>query len=241
MAMPISVGSGATLASNLLNGEHLQVISPVSLYPLPAGTNFIGLASVFGTVNVSGNISLASGTEVRSLATILNWPTEGLVSLASGTLIRNEGFSPNGSLASGFPMLVGAQFSGTISLATGAVGYLQQDASGNLKDTMGTLIAGEDLTANVLKVEQRFSYALVTTAATTTIKSGAGFLHTVVIGGISLPTLALYDNTAASGQPIAIFNPNPPVGDHFFDVSFATGLTAIGGAGVPVSVTYTYR
>lgn len=40
------------------------------------------------SVGVTGLVSLASGTEVRSLATVLNWPTT-LVSLASGTEVRS--------------------------------------------------------------------------------------------------------------------------------------------------------
>lgn len=113
MAFPISVGSGATLASNLLNGEHLQLISPVSIYPLPTGTNFIGLATVVpgtafpvtdnsgsltvdwlsgATVSVASlpNVTLGSGTNFIGLATVNvanSVGLTGLLSLASGTQV----------------------------------------------------------------------------------------------------------------------------------------------------------
>lgn len=57
MALKISVGSGATLASNLINGEHLQIISPVSIYPLPMGTNSIGFVSL---PSITGNVDISS-------------------------------------------------------------------------------------------------------------------------------------------------------------------------------------
>jgi len=73
MALKVSQGSGATLATNVLGGEHFQIISPVSIYPLPAGANFIGLATTvlgaalpagtnfLGGVTVFGNITSNTG------------------------------------------------------------------------------------------------------------------------------------------------------------------------------------
>lgn len=142
MAMRISLGSGATLATQVVDGSHYQIISGVTLSPSPnyiglasvnvggtlpalsTGTNFIGLATIVAgaavpvtdnsqsltvdwnsgatisvaalpAVGVTGLVSLPSGTEVRSLATILNFPAtqavsfNQLVSLASGTEFRS--------------------------------------------------------------------------------------------------------------------------------------------------------
>lgn len=67
--------------------------------------------------------------------------------------------------------------------------------------TSRTLLAGEDLTNNVQKVEQRFTPFSVT--ADTLVKTGAGFVHTITISPITAtPTAGLvtiYDNTAESG------------------------------------------
>lgn len=99
MALRISQGSGATLASNLINGEHLQVISPVSIYPLPTGTNSIGLVTVNGAVNINNLISLASGTQIG-----LN-PSSNFIGLVSvqGNVVVSGGVNINNliSLASG--------------------------------------------------------------------------------------------------------------------------------------------
>lgn len=211
--MRISLGSGATLATQVVDGAHMQIISGPTLAPspnyiglasvnvggtlpalssgtnfiglativagaavpvtdnslsltvdwlsgatvaisnlpsvtvgaaLPAGANYIGLVSVSGSlaissgatvnvmnfpttqpVSVTGLVSLPSGTEVKSLATILNWPATqavtqsgtwnvgltALTSLASGTEIRSLATILN------FPAAQGV--TGLISLASG--------------------------------------------------------------------------------------------------------------------------
>lgn len=115
------------------------------------------------------------------------------------------------------------------------------DAAGTVGGfTMNTKLAGEDQTSDVHKVEQRFSYLTIKTATTTTV-SGAGFLHAINIIGGTLGTIAVYDNTAASGTEIVpTFTPtatlpNPPL---VFNVSFSTGLTIVTGAATIISVSY---
>lgn len=107
--------------------------------------------------------------------------------------------------------------------------------------TLDTLIAGEDLTNNVLKTEQRFSYSFTSLASITTVKSGAGFVHSVLVGAVSMPSLTIYDNTAASGTVLASFSPNTPIKDYLIDVSFTTGLTLAFTPGVAPQVTVSYR
>ena len=100
---------------------------------------------------------------------------------------------------------------------------------GDGKVSLNTLLAGEDLTNDVSKVEHRYSYAGIT--SDTVVKSGAGFLHTVTFScndaAPTAGTIDIYDNTAASGTKIfswtlttAAFNPVTIV----LDCSFATGL-----------------
>lgn len=65
--------------------------------------------------------------------------------------------------------------------------------------------------------------------ATTVVKSGTGFLHSIVFNGPATSTnvTTVYDNTAASGTVIGILNPtttNPQV-TVIYDIGFATGLT----------------
>ncbi len=114
---------------------------------------------------------------------------------------------------------------------------LQVDANGALWSSQATLLAGEDLTNNVLKTEQRFSYSAVA-VADTQVKSSAGFLHSVTIScNDAAPTagsLIIYDNTAESGT--VVFNhtftttPFPP---------FTVILDCIMGTGIYVGMTTT--
>jgi hypothetical protein len=118
------------------------------------------------------------------------------------------------------------------------------DLSGNQRTTLGTLLAGEDLTVNVIKVEQRFSYANMTTATTTTIKSGAGFLHTITLNTpVASATITLYDNTAGSGTKIGTITlgatlANDVYGAFLFDVSFSTGLTIVTSGATDLTISY---
>jgi hypothetical protein len=49
------------------------------------------------------------------------------------------------------------------------------DSNLDISVSLNSLIAGEDLTAGVMKIEQRFSGSVVT--GDTLVKTGAGFLH----------------------------------------------------------------
>lgn len=108
-----------------------------------------------------------------------------------------------------------------------------------LTTTLGSILAGEDLTNNVMKVEQRFAYANVVATGTTTVKSGAGFIHNIVINNpctlasaTTETTIVLYDNIAASGVKIGtLYLPKSaniitlaPIPVQI-NAAFATGLT----------------
>ena len=83
------------------------------------------------------------------------------------------------------------------SLKTGPFEHLQQNK-------FTELIAGEDLTNDVLKVEQRFSYAFV--QADAQVKGSAGFLHALTFhendAAPTAGTIDVYDNTAGSGTKV---------------------------------------
>ena len=89
-----------------------------------------------------------------------------------------------------------------------------------------------------------YSYTRMSTATTTTIKSGAGFLHTININkAVATGTITVYDNTAGSGTIIAlitfgaaILNDPPLLG--LYDVAFATGLTIVTSAATDLTVSY---
>lgn len=120
------------------------------------------------------------------------------------------------------------------------------DSGGNQTMSLGTTIAGEDLTNNVLKTEERFSFSGIT--ANTAVKSGAGFVHTVTFScndaAPTAGTIDIYDNTAGSGTKIfswtlttAVFNPTTIT----LDCSFSTGLYVNFTTTADVFVTISYR
>lgn len=123
--------------------------------------------------------------------------------------------------------------------ADGDATVLQTDVNGNLKSTLATAVAGEDLTNDVLKVEQRFSYSNIASATTTTVKSGAGFLHSIVINTTAAGTITIYDNTAGSGTKIGTIAASVVIGSTMmYDVSFATGLTIVTAGASDITVSY---
>lgn len=86
----------------------------------------------------------------------------------------------------------------------GQGGPLQASALGAIKADMGTLLAGEDLTNGVMKVEHQYTYTKCT--ADTQVKASAGFVHAVILQQAdAVPTagtIIVYDNTAESGTAV---------------------------------------
>jgi len=130
------------------------------------------------------------------------------------------------------------------TLTDGMFARLGLDSSSNLKTTLATALAGEDITNDVLKVEQRFSYANILTATTTTVKSGAGFLHVITFNKpVASEVWTIYDNTAGSGTiigtitlPATLLNQGPMTA--VYDVSFSVGLTIVSGSTTDGTVSY---
>jgi len=98
--------------------------------------------------------------------------------------------------------------------------------------------AGEDLTNDVVKVENRGSYFNISTATTTTVKSTAGHVNKIRVIGGTLGAVTIYDNTAASGT--VILPSVTPVADGVLleDIDFATGLTIVTAAATVIAGSY---
>ena len=154
----------------------------------------------------------------------------------------------SGSTDSGNPVKVGGKYNASApTLTDGQRGDLQLDVNGNTKTSMATKLAGEDLTNDVTKVEERFSYSPVATADVQ-IKSGAGFLHSITIScNDAAPTagsLIVYDSLTETGTQMFnhTFTTTPFVPTTiFFDTSFSTGLYLGFTTTADVNVTVSYR
>jgi hypothetical protein len=85
-----------------------------ALPALTAGAAYIGLVSISGTVGVSGLISLASGIEIRSLATLLNQPAL----VASSAYIGLASVNIGGTLPA---LVAGTAYVGLASVNIGGI------------------------------------------------------------------------------------------------------------------------
>lgn len=70
-----------------------------------------------------------------------------------------------------------------------------------------------------------WSYKNISTATTTTVKSGAGIFHTFCVNTVGT-TVVFFDNTAGSGNKIASWT-STALGCFSMDVQFTLGLTAV--------------
>jgi hypothetical protein len=144
-------------------------------------------------------------------------------------------------------MPIGGEYRSSATTYTdGDATVLQTDVNGNLKATLATQIAGEDLTNDVIKTEQRFS--LLKCTADTAVKSGAGFVHTLTFScNDAAPTagsIIVYDNTAESGTELFnhTFTTTPFVPfSVILDGTFSTGLYVGFTTTADVNVTVSYR
>ena len=142
---------------------------------------------------------------------------------------------------------VGGEYRASATTYTdGDAAVLQTDVNGNLKTTLATAIAGEDLTNDVLKVEQRFSGSMV--SADTLVKTGAGFIHTLTFACIdAVPTagtIIVYDNTAESGTILYSETFDTTVFRGYsviLDLVFSTGLYIGFATTADIGCTPSYR
>ena len=86
--------------------------------------------------------------------------------------------------------------------------------------------------------ESSFNNNNISTATTTTVKSGAGHLHSIVVNTTAIGAITVYDNTAGSGTKIATLKASVVEGTYLYDVQFATGLTVVTAAASDVTVTF---
>lgn len=88
-----------------------------------------------------------------------------------------------------------------------------------------------------------YSSRNISTATTTTVKSGAGYLHGITVNskGTIASTITIYDNTAGSGTVLGTIDSLNNAGTFTYDVAFATGLTVVTTGTVAPNITVSYR
>lgn len=192
---------------------------------------------------------MARGNEQRTAQQILNAVYDEdnrvlLTTLAEGTIEVDqnvEGDLAHSDADAGNPVKIGGYAADPTSMPTAVTAADRVNSVFDLQGRQvvynGMLQAGEDLTNDVTKVEERFSYSAVA-VVDTQVKASAGFLHTVTIScNDAAPTagsLIIYDNTAESGT--VVFN-------HTFTttpfVPFTVTLDYVMATGIYVGMTTT--
>ena len=83
-----------------------------------------------------------------------------------------------------------------------------------------------------------YNYQYISTATTTTVKSGAGVLKSITIGETAAGAITIYDNTAASGTVIGVLKASHAEQTLDFSVAFSTGLTIVTAGASKLTVSY---
>jgi hypothetical protein len=78
----------------------------------------------------------------------------------------------------------------------------------------------------------------ITSATTTTLKSGKGNLKAIVVGTTAAGTVTIYDNTSAAGTKIGTLKASIAEGTYTFECRFITGLTIVTGAASDLTVVW---
>ena len=159
----------------------------------------------FNISQVNGEtIDVGAGTEAAAIRVTLPTDGTGKVTAVSGTAanLKSEAVgtkthnaavpSTNISVLPGVANAAAPTYTETYDVKE------SMDLSGNQRVTQGTLIAGEDQTNDVLKVENRYSYAYC--VADTAVKASAGFVHSLTFSPLDAAatagTIFLYDQTS---------------------------------------------
>lgn len=200
-----------------------------------------GLPGIYNASSLSLTDGEGVALAVNSSGVLLVAPASG-ASFGSSTTDEStftEG-STTGSIAMGYYK------SSADTLSTGQTAAVAIDVNRNLMVTQATLLAGEDLTNNVMKAEAQYSPSGVL-LTDTQVKASAGFVHTVTISqndaAPTAGTIDIYNNTAGSGTKIftwtlttAVFTPFTVILDQVCSTGIYVDFTTT--ADVAVSISY---
>lgn len=85
---------------------------------------------------------------------------------------------------------------------------------------------------------QSFNHEYISTATTTSLKTGEGVLGSITVGETAAGAITVYDNTAGSGTVIAVLKASVGEQTFNFDVAFATGLTIVTASTSKITVAW---
>lgn len=232
--------------------------------PIPAGTNNIGIVSAntrdgSGTAITSTGAALDVNIKSGGATSTTNAPIAPATATATNsTVVGTQYNSTQATFTNGQQGSIQSTARGELlaSISNGAVAAAVKAASTpspatdqSLSVTInagsnGLVALGGATPANsVPTVPAGYTYGHISTAATTTLKSGAGVLHTVCVNtlGTVASTITVDDATSATTPTIAIINSLALLGCQTYDVAFTIGLTLVTTGTVAPDVTVSFR
>ena len=87
-------------------------------------------------------------------------------------------------------------------------------------------------------MDQAFEKAYISSATTTQVKTGAGVLHSIVVGETAAGAISIIDNTSGSTVNIGTLKASIVEGTYVFDVAFSAGLRIITAGASKITVVY---
>lgn len=85
---------------------------------------------------------------------------------------------------------------------------------------------------------ENFDHTNITTATTTVVKAGSGYLKNITINNTVASTITIYDSTAGSGTLIGTLEASVTPRTLHYDLHFATGLTIVTAGASDLTVVY---
>lgn len=212
-----------TYADNDASPIHTDVNGQVLV--VPDGSSAANTARTTATV-VQPVQQVSAAGAVDTLTTVTGVGT--LTTLTGGGVAANAADSGN-------PIKVGGKYTAAgVTLDDGDRGDATLDAASNLNINQGTLISGEDQSADVMKVEHQYSITYQAAAADdVVVKAAAGFLHAIILGKwVTGGTLEVSDHATTGDANIVIKLTAGATDESGFpktvlvDGVFAAGITA---------------
>jgi hypothetical protein len=91
---------------------------------------------------------------------------------------------------------------------------------------------------NGLPVNQGGSFNNITSATTTQVKTGTGYLHAVVVNTTAAGTIKIIDDVQGTTANIGTLKVSVAEGTYVYNVKFTLGLRIVTGAASDITVVY---
>lgn len=86
--------------------------------------------------------------------------------------------------------------------------------------------------------QPQYAYKAIAEAATTAVKNGSGFLHTITVTGGTAGTIKVYDTLSGTTSKFIDFSSTNALATYTFDVAFSSGCSVVTGSATTLTVSY---